>query len=64
MARLTRPRAGQGRMVAGVAAAVSDGLGVPVGLVRLVFVLTAFFGLGELVYLVLWVLLPKRPAGF
>ena len=59
---MTRPRAGQGRMIAGVAAAVAEGLGLSVGLVRLVFVLTAFFGLGELVYLVLWVLLPKRPA--
>jgi phage shock protein PspC (stress-responsive transcriptional regulator) len=64
MARLTRPARGQGRMVVGVAAAVSDGLGLPVGLVRLVFVLTALFGLGELVYLVLWVLLPNRPAGW
>ena len=62
MARLTRPRAGQGRMIAGVAAAVAEGLGLSVGLVRLVFVLTAFFGLGELVYIVLWLLLPKRPA--
>jgi phage shock protein PspC (stress-responsive transcriptional regulator) len=26
-----------------------------------VFLLTALFGLGELVYLVLWVLLPTRP---
>ena len=61
VARLTRPRRGEGRVVAGVAAAVADGLGLSVGLVRVVFLLTALFGLGELVYLVLWLLLPKRP---
>ena len=60
MPRMTRPRSGEGRMIAGVAAAVADGLGLGVGLVRLVFVLTAFFGIGELVYLVLWIMLPKR----
>ena len=63
MPRMTRPRSGQGRMIAGVAAAVADGLGLSTGLVRLVFVLTAFFGVGEVVYLVLWLLLPKRRTG-
>lgn len=63
MARLTRPARGEGRVVAGVAAAVADGLGLSTGLVRLAFVLTAFFGVGEVVYLVLWLLLPKRRTG-
>ncbi len=60
MARLTRPARGEGRVIAGVAAAVADGLGLSTTLVRLLFVLAGFFGAGELVYLVLWVLLPKR----
>jgi phage shock protein C len=60
MARLTRPARGDGRMIAGVAAAVADGLGLSVTLVRLLFVVAGFVGAGELVYLVLWVLLPKR----
>ena len=60
MARMTRPRAGEGRMIAGVAAAVADGVGLSTGLVRLLFVVTGLFGAGELVYLVLWILLPKR----
>ena len=60
MARLTRPPRGEGRVLAGVAAAVADGLGLSVGLVRLVFVLTGLVGAGELVYLVLWLLLPRR----
>ena len=60
MARLTRPARGEGRVVAGVSAAVADGFGLSPGLVRLVFLLTGIFGAGEVVYLVLWLLLPKR----
>ena len=60
MAQLTRPRRGDGRMIAGVCAAVADGMGLGAGLVRLGFVLFGLFGVGELVYLVLWILLPKR----
>ena len=60
MAKLTRPVRGEGRVIAGVAAAVADGLGLSTTLVRLLFVLAGFFGAGELIYIVLWVLLPKR----
>jgi len=47
-------------VVAGVAAAVADGIGLPVLLVRVLFLLAGLVGAGEIVYLVLWVLLPKR----
>jgi phage shock protein C len=57
---LTRPPRGEGRVVAGVSGAVAEGLGVSVGLVRLVFVVTGLFGAGEIAYLVLWILLPTR----
>ena len=60
MARLTRPARGDGRMIAGVAAAVADGLGVSVTLVRVLFVIAGFVGAGELAYVLLWILLPKR----
>ena len=60
MARLTRPRRGEGRVVAGVAAAVAEGLGLSTTLVRWIFAITGLFGAGEIVYLVLWILLPKR----
>ena len=60
MARMTRPRRGEGRMLVGVAAAVAEGLGLSTTLVRWVFVLTGLFGAGEIVYLVHWLLLPKR----
>jgi phage shock protein C len=57
MARLTRRS--DRRVIAGVAGAVADGLGVSVGLVRIGFVLFGLFGVGEIVYLVLWLLIPK-----
>jgi phage shock protein C len=60
MAQLTRPRRGEGRVIAGVAAAVADGLGMSRTLVRVLFVLAGIFGVGELVYIVLWILLPNR----
>ena len=60
MARLTRPRRGEGRVIAGVAAAVADGLGMSSTLVRVLFVIAGLVGAGEIVYLVLWILLPKR----
>ena len=60
MARLTRPRRGEGRVIAGVAAAVADGLGMSSTLVRVLFVVSGLVGAGEIVYIVLWILLPKR----
>ncbi len=60
MARLTRPRRGEGRVIAGVAGAVADGLGMSTTLVRVLFVIAGLVGAGEIVYIVLWILLPKR----
>ena len=60
MARLTRPARGDGRMIVGVAAAVADGVGLSVTLVRVLFVVAGLVGAGEVVYLILWILLPKR----
>lgn len=59
MAKLVRPRRGEGAVIAGVAAAVADRYGLSRGLVRLLFVLFGLFGAGEVAYLVLWVLIPK-----
>ncbi|MFA9446456.1 PspC domain-containing protein [Egicoccus sp. AB-alg6-2] len=58
--RLDRPRAGQGRMLAGVCSGIAQHYGWSPGMVRLVFVLTGLFGAGELAYLVLWIVMPKR----
>ena len=54
---LVRPT--QGRVIAGVCAAVADRLGISRGLVRIFFVLFGLFGVGELVYIVLWILIPR-----
>ncbi|HWG61629.1 MAG TPA: PspC domain-containing protein [Streptosporangiaceae bacterium] len=55
--RLLRPR--DGRMAAGVCAGLAAYFGVDVNLVRLGFgVLTVFYGLGILVYLIAWAILP------
>lgn len=54
---LVRPRSG--KVIAGVCAALADRFGLSRTLVRIGFVLFGLFGVGELVYLVLWVLVPR-----
>jgi phage shock protein C len=57
--RLLRPR--EGRMLAGVCVGLADYFGVDVNLVRLGFgVFTVFYGLGILVYLIAWAILPEE----
>jgi phage shock protein C len=54
-------RAKQGRMVAGVCAGLAGYLGVDVNLVRLAFgVFTVFYGLGILLYVIAWAILPEE----
>ncbi|MGY1724369.1 PspC domain-containing protein [Blastococcus sp. SYSU DS0533] len=55
---LVRPR---GRtMIAGVCAGLAQRFGVSTGLVRIGFVLFGLFGVGELAYIVLWIMIPKE----
>ncbi|WP_456509919.1 PspC domain-containing protein [Arthrobacter sp. TE12231] len=54
---LMRPR--NRKILAGVCAAIAQRFGISVTLVRLGFVFFGFFGVGELVYIALWVLIPK-----
>ncbi|RBY91373.1 PspC domain-containing protein [Blastococcus sp. TF02A-30] len=56
---LVRPRSG--KVIAGVCAAVADRLGLSRTLVRVGFVLFGLFGVGELAYIALWILIPKAP---
>ncbi len=58
MATLARPR--NGRMIAGVCAGIADQYGWSRGKVRLLFAVFGLVGAGELVYIVLWILMPKR----
>ena len=50
-------------MIGGVCAALSARFGIPKFIVRLAFVIFGIVGIGELVYIVLWILIPKAPAG-
>ena len=55
--RLLRLR--DGRMLAGVCSGLAAYLGIDVNLVRLGFgIFTVFYGLGALIYLIAWVVLP------
>ncbi|WP_336923380.1 PspC domain-containing protein [Aquipuribacter sp. SD81] len=56
--RLVRPRSR--KVIAGVCAALSDRFGLPRWVVRLGFVLFGLFGVGELVYIALWIIIPKE----
>ena len=56
---LERPAAGEGRWIAGVCAALANRFGIPVGLIRLLFVIFAITGAAEIVYIILWIVIPK-----
>jgi phage shock protein C len=56
---LQRPGRGQGRMIAGVCAAIADRFGISRTVVRVGFVIFGLVGAGELVYIALWVLVPS-----
>jgi len=57
---LTRPR--QGRVIAGVCAGLAQRFGWNANLIRLLFLLSCLLpGPQFVIYLVLWVLIPKAP---
>jgi phage shock protein PspC (stress-responsive transcriptional regulator) len=47
-------------MIAGVCAGLAARFGVSTALVRIGFVLFGLFGVGELVYIALWFIMPKE----
>lgn len=55
---LVRPR--NGRVIAGVCAGIAEHYGWSRGMVRFLFVLFGLFGAGELVYIVMWIVMPKE----
>lgn len=57
--RLVRSR--DDRWIAGICGGIAAFLGWSPAVIRLLFVVFAFTGIGEIVYLVLWVLMPKAP---
>ena len=53
-------RDSQNKMIGGVAAGISKHLGIDTTITRIIFVLTfLFWGIGPLVYLILWFIMPK-----
>ncbi|KAA9111528.1 PspC domain-containing protein [Microbacterium rhizomatis] len=60
MNALIRPR--QGRVLAGVCAAVANRFGWNTAVVRVLTVIgVVFFGVSILVYILLWILIPQEP---
>jgi phage shock protein PspC (stress-responsive transcriptional regulator) len=58
-------RSREGKMIAGVCAGLAEQFGISVTILRLAFVLSTLvsgFTLGPVIYLVLWVVMPYRPA--
>jgi phage shock protein C len=55
--QLVRPR--HRKVIAGVCAALADRFGLPRTLVRIGFVIFGLVGVGELVYIALWIMIPK-----
>jgi phage shock protein PspC (stress-responsive transcriptional regulator) len=56
--QLVRPR--HGKILGGVCAALAERFGLSTGLVRLGFILFGLFGVGEIVYIALWIVIPKE----
>lgn len=56
---LQRPPRGEGRVIAGVCAALADRFGLSRTLVRLLFVIFGLVGAGELAYIVAWIIIPS-----
>lgn len=52
------------RFIAGICAGLADYLNVDVTVVRLVALLTVLFvGVGPLVYIIMWIFIPRKPLG-
>ena len=52
-------RARRGKVIAGVCRGIADFFGISVGWVRIAFLLFGMVGAGEIVYIILWIVLPK-----
>lgn len=54
---LVRPQ--NDKLIAGVCSGLARRFGLSTGLVRVLFVIFGLFGAGEIVYIALWILVPK-----
>lgn len=51
----------QNKMIAGVASGLAEYLDVDVTIVRIAFLIFAFFGIAEFIYIIMWIAVPERP---
>lgn len=49
------------RWLSGVCGGLAEYTGLPARLIRFLFFLFGWFGIGEIVYIALWILVPKEP---
>lgn len=59
MARGRLTRSTQNKMIAGVCGGLAENFGISSTRVRWAFVVFGLFGVGEVVYVILWILIPK-----
>ncbi len=52
------------RVFGGVCGGISEYFAIDTVLVRILFVLTAIFGAGIIIYFVLWIMMPEAPSTF
>jgi len=57
--RLVRPRAG--RKIAGVCAGLAEYFDLDVSLIRIVWLICLFCGIGLLAYIIAWIVIPEEP---
>jgi phage shock protein C len=57
-------RSNVNKAIAGVCGGIAEYFVIDPVLVRILFVLTAIFGAGFIVYLVLWIMMPETPQIF
>lgn len=54
-------RSNSNRVIGGVCGGIGEYFTLDPVLIRVIFVLTAIFGAGFIVYLVLWIMMPEAP---
>jgi phage shock protein C len=57
-------RSNTNRVIGGVCGGIGDYFTIDPVLARVIFVLTAIFGAGFLVYIILWIMMPEAPRNF
>ncbi|MEI6695413.1 MAG: PspC domain-containing protein [Bacteroidota bacterium] len=49
------------RVIGGVCGGIGDYFNVDPVIIRILFVLTAIFGAGIIIYIILWIMMPEAP---